>query len=761
MKELSIILAIFFHSVINAQSVPNAYHNDDLRDVEYQGAYQSFDQVDYIVIEEDCRELYIYDHITQEELFHPEMHFQDASVKYYASSAGYVLCNFNSAFDVGNGDIMMLSKATGIWEPLILSERLEDGFHGYFIDWAPLDQDHFIFASSSWPEEELIIRHYSISENRLDTLFHLDQGDDLFLGIEYNDQAEFIYTIHQQSIVIMDLSGEVIESIELGSAIEKYSYQRNQFLLIKTEDAFYTLDARSNTFNENDFAFEVDSWSDATDSTVMYISRDPVDAVFEANVFTDDINSFRWLYVEENDFILPNFVDIFNIDGYVSGISMFKSTINNQIFAVSSLGDKVESYVSYNDITEWYVPSNDFSIGITDHSYFLDTTEVIEVNEDSLYYVVDTSIDFTYEIENLSGVDIDQLRVRSNATNMNGCGFLTYNRNLTDLALAEVGDKIIVRDTLDFIGRSGFYEFCIYAHSANAKYDAHQRDNQSCIEVPFDKGGWLNMVDPDINWYIDFFGIGTPPGPTYLYHYTQDTIWKKDKAYRQLTWSLAKDDSNQQSISSLTSLYRQYGPKVYRWDDDIQDEFLVYDFSLSVGDRFYQYDADEYSPYLEVVEKSTIQLDDGKDRIKLVLECGNSFFDDDLRFKTTWIEGLGDRRGPFVYDGLCVWDTNLSYIRCVSDEDGYIWQTGESCILLSTEEEPLNRISIFPNPSIDYLKIEGASNPLQWDIIDMGGTSLIKGTDLQIDISNLTSGIYIIKMTAEGNTPLYKRFIKI
>ena len=62
-----------------------------------------------------------------------------------------------------------------------------------------------------------------------------------------------------------------------------------------------------------------------------------------------------------------------------------------------------------------------------------------------------------------------------------------------------------------------------------------------------------------------------------------------------------------------------------------------------------------------------------------------------------------------------------------------------------------NEISIYPNPTKDYITIFG-SNIKEVIISDISGRVLIKSTERKIDISGLVSGTYIAEIeTLSGN----------
>ena len=72
----------------------------------------------------------------------------------------------------------------------------------------------------------------------------------------------------------------------------------------------------------------------------------------------------------------------------------------------------------------------------------------------------------------------------------------------------------------------------------------------------------------------------------------------------------------------------------------------------------------------------------------------------------------------------------------------------------------LGKISIYPNPSQEFLNFKGFTTPCKVSVFDISGKKVLNGfleSDQGLNISKLTSGIYVIKF--EGSDETYK-FIK-
>jgi len=79
---------------------------------------------------------------------------------------------------------------------------------------------------------------------------------------------------------------------------------------------------------------------------------------------------------------------------------------------------------------------------------------------------------------------------------------------------------------------------------------------------------------------------------------------------------------------------------------------------------------------------------------------------------------------------------------------------------LSIDEASLSAISIQPNPAKDVINIENVDNLTSVELYSVLGKRVYKGIDERaIDISNLNTGVYLLKLTNETGT-ITKRIIK-
>ncbi|WP_379964659.1 T9SS type A sorting domain-containing protein [Epilithonimonas sp. UC225_85] len=86
-----------------------------------------------------------------------------------------------------------------------------------------------------------------------------------------------------------------------------------------------------------------------------------------------------------------------------------------------------------------------------------------------------------------------------------------------------------------------------------------------------------------------------------------------------------------------------------------------------------------------------------------------------------------------------------------------------ACLLaVNDPSKKIAMVKIFPNPVQDYINIESDKNFIAYEVIDESG-KLILNKDFKgskIDISNLKTGVYFIKLKSLGNETNIVKFIK-
>jgi hypothetical protein len=139
-----------------------------------------------------------------------------------------------------------------------------------------------------------------------------------------------------------------------------------------------------------------------------------------------------------------------------------------------------------------------------------------------------------------------------------------------------------------------------------------------------------------------------------------------------------------------------------------------------------------------------------------------------------WVTNPGGN--PLVYDQRfkatnnpnlnCIFVDNVANCNMnwvTKDATSHYVSTQQECTNLQNEEFTTNSFTIYPNPVKDILFIENNNNNLIQKIVvyDVMGKTVIEqnGNSAQIDFSNITSGLYLVKITSEKEL-IVKKIIK-
>ena len=99
----------------------------------------------------------------------------------------------------------------------------------------------------------------------------------------------------------------------------------------------------------------------------------------------------------------------------------------------------------------------------------------------------------------------------------------------------------------------------------------------------------------------------------------------------------------------------------------------------------------------------------------------------------------------------------FSNASLLSESNKPVWGT---CPTASIDDQNQLDISIYPNPTNDKLFIQGLSSSSRVSIYNVLGKLVLSQTiSKEIDVNNLQSGIYIIKITEEQKE-IVRKFIK-
>jgi hypothetical protein len=201
--------------------------------------------------------------------------------------------------------------------------------------------------------------------------------------------------------------------------------------------------------------------------------------------------------------------------------------------------------------------------------------------------------------------------------------------------------------------------------------------------------------------------------------------------------------------------------KVYYVNHSETQERLIYDFDLTVGDTAH---LDYHSmPADLVVDSMSTVLIDNQSRNVFYLRPSNTTF---FFYYQTWIEGIGSldelliMRAPQVdYD---------SELLCFHENDTlkYYHPNYTDCFFLNTglkEITQQSRISLLPNPTDGKFTISFPEH-FKYDdaivsIADVSGKvvatrRIISSEKAEMDLSELPAGLYFVRVTGKGFSPM-------
>lgn len=138
---------------------------------------------------------------------------------------------------------------------------------------------------------------------------------------------------------------------------------------------------------------------------------------------------------------------------------------------------------------------------------------------------------------------------------------------------------------------------------------------------------------------------------------------------------------------------------------------------------------------------------------KVVYECQQDPSDDT---EVVLVSGL--ESGSKFPVGKTVVTHNLVYKGVVIDTCSFIVTVNETT--MNVDEVNKNKIAFFPNPVEDILNVSYDKRINQISVFDIAGKKVfhktIKANASKVDLSNLASGIYIVKAEVEGDVKTFK-----
>ena len=211
-------------------------------------------------------------------------------------------------------------------------------------------------------------------------------------------------------------------------------------------------------------------------------------------------------------------------------------------------------------------------------------------------------------------------------------------------------------------------------------------------------------------------------------------------------------------------------------DNNLDNDVLLYDFTLQVGDTFNVprfSPLDWWLPGAETVVKKavvtvvdSVTLDNGERRKRLTLGCLHPGTGSTIN-KYYWIEGMGSTDGMFESTFICAADIHGPLLLCYSLNGETLYRTQASCkespVSTKSPKSGIHRIQLYPNPTTGILTIDRVATPYAVRVYDLTGRAVqdrSKMASNQIDLSALRSGVYILEVTETSGTRSIARVVK-
>lgn len=271
-------------------------------------------------------------------------------------------------------------------------------------------------------------------------------------------------------------------------------------------------------------------------------------------------------------------------------------------------------------------------------------------------------------------------------------------------------------------------------------------------------------VDPQNEWVVDYVDQIVSFKEIRVYSFSEVETLIDGIPYREMIY---RTIANQGIIKSTNEFYRQEGDKVYFRNGT--DDILLADFELGVGDTLDMNNASFGGAPLVIAARDTINMADGSLRIQLKYYCA----DDDepeIPNEGSWrtiTEGLGTFGDMFSQLQSCsLLDPNyFCYTRCFYKAGSLVYKDEElvDCLISSTSNLQNSKTKVYPNPSFDLITIQSENEIKSIDFININGQVVQSNTNINkgnIEINELTNGIYQLKITLDSGKIEYFKLVK-
>lgn len=262
---------------------------------------------------------------------------------------------------------------------------------------------------------------------------------------------------------------------------------------------------------------------------------------------------------------------------------------------------------------------------------------------------------------------------------------------------------------------------------------------------------YFPVVEENNEWNVVQFGQ-TGPYPWDSVCWTESYKISGDTSISNIAYKkIFKSEEEFPANWGYEGAIREEDEKVWYINQNGNEETLLYDFALGIGDTIMFL----YEPL--IVDTIFYAEINGQQRKHLRF----------LYFGEIWIEGIGSTRG-ILQSGTSGFVGGGSWLLCKHENDEMVYMNPNfnSCYLITTGLDEINdpEIEIYPNPAKDKMMIK-ISDPVKINTItitDVLGHTIkeVEYHTPELDLSGLSSGIYLLRFKLENREVIRKIIIE-
>ena len=224
-------------------------------------------------------------------------------------------------------------------------------------------------------------------------------------------------------------------------------------------------------------------------------------------------------------------------------------------------------------------------------------------------------------------------------------------------------------------------------------------------------------------------------------HYNTLVNWLSgDTLINEVRFTKVMETLNGEGSPYQVALLREEDGKVCETYNG-NSEILLYDFTANVGDSL----VCGYGDYF-VLDSISIEQIGGVDRKKFWFGLEYDFTGEPYAMET-WIEGIGSDLG-LLYCGSYYFCGGYYRALCFHQDGELIWQNPEydACVITSVEEINDKVISVYPNPAMETVTINGVEASEVQVYNALGQLVKTVRNSNEVSLEGLVQGVYLLRI---------------